>query len=204
MNIKQVNFNKMDGLIPAVIQDVASKSILMVGFMNYEALEKTIETKKVTFFSRTKNRLWQKGEESGNTLDYISSELDCDDDTILIQAKPSGPTCHTGEYSCFRSQEKSINDLSELSALIESRKAQMPNTSYTAELFSEGLEKIIAKVEEESAEVIQAARIETKQRLAEESADLIYHMLVLLAEKEVKFDKVLEVLKQRRKTKGEQ
>ncbi len=201
MNIDIVDFEKMNGLIPAVVQDTKSKSVLMVGFMSRGALEQTIKTKKVTFFSRTKNRLWQKGEESGNILEYVSSELDCDKDTILIQANSSGPTCHTGEYSCFASQVDITDSLGELSRLIEERKALMPTDSYTIEFFTKGLEKIIAKVEEESAEVVQAARIETKQRLAEESGDLIYHLLVLLAEKDVAFDKVLDALKQRNKRK---
>jgi phosphoribosyl-ATP pyrophosphohydrolase/phosphoribosyl-AMP cyclohydrolase len=193
----KIDFEKLSGIVPAVVQDSKTKAVLMVGFMNKEALRKTISSNKVTFFSRTKKRLWQKGEESGNTLELLGIEKDCDNDTLLIQARPTGPTCHTGGYSCFANQTKQQDFLAELSGLISKRKIDLPKESYTASLFEEGMEKIIAKVKEESDEVIVAAREESDARLAEESGDLIYHLLILLAERNVDYDDVISVLKKR-------
>ena len=197
INTKDIDFSKLDGLVPAVIQDAQTGAVLMVGFMNDEAYEKTQADEKVTFFSRSKKRLWQKGEESGHYLGVVSIELDCDRDTLLIKANPAGPTCHTGKYSCFDSQAENYDFLQDLSNLITQRKNELPEGSYTTSLFNEGLDQIKAKVEEESAEVVQAATNETNQRLAEESGDLIYHLLVLLAEKGVDYSDVISVLKKR-------
>jgi phosphoribosyl-ATP pyrophosphohydrolase/phosphoribosyl-AMP cyclohydrolase len=194
-NPTKLNFSKLNGLIPAVIQDADSKAVLMVGFMNEEALKKTITDKKVTFWSRTKKRLWQKGEESGNYLNVESISSDCDNDSLLIMAKPVGPTCHTGESSCFEGVKKeNLGFLKILFDLIKDRKEKMPESSYTTQLFSEGLGKILAKVEEESDEVINAAKNETKQRLSEESGDLLYHLFVLLVEKGIDIEDLIKVL----------
>ena len=171
--------------------------VLMLGFMNEEAYQKTIKTKKVTFWSRSRKCLWQKGETSGNYLKVVDIKIDCDQDTLLIAAEPQGPTCHTGQYSCFDKKSQNITFLNELFALIKDRKKNMPKKSYTTTLFREGLDKICAKVEEESEEVIRAAKSETKQRLIEESSDLLYHLFVLLAQKEVDLDEVITELAKR-------
>lgn len=197
MKIEKIDFSKLGGIVPAVVQDADTKAVLMVGFMNEEAVNKTIEDSKVTFYSRSKKRLWQKGEESGNFLEFVSIELDCDNDTLLVQARPAGPTCHKGSYSCFQSQINTNDFVAELFSLIKQRQSELPEGSYTTSLFNDGIEKIVAKVQEESGEVIQAASNETKERLAEESADLIYHLLVLLAEKDVDYSDVIRVLRKR-------
>lgn len=197
-NPNKLDFSKLNGLIPAVIQDADTKAILMVGFMSEEALDKTLADKKVTFWSRTKKRLWQKGEESGNYLSVESISSDCDQDSLLIIAKPAGPTCHTGKYSCFKGIEKeNLGFLRFLFNLIKNRKEKMPEDSYTTQLFTEGLGKILEKVDEESGEVINAANNESKQRLIEESGDLLYHLFVLLVEKGVEFENVIEELAKR-------
>ncbi|MBI5414161.1 bifunctional phosphoribosyl-AMP cyclohydrolase/phosphoribosyl-ATP diphosphatase HisIE [Candidatus Peregrinibacteria bacterium] len=192
------DFSKNSGLLPAIIQDSVTREVLMLGYMNREALEKSFETKKVWFFSRSKNRLWMKGEESGNILEFQDAKLDCDNDTILIQAIPKGPTCHTGTSSCFGENKKSnIFFLEYLFELLQDRKKKLPKNSYTAELFQSGLKRICEKVEEESGEVIEAAKNETSQRIIEESADLIFHLLVLLSEKDITIQQVVEELKKR-------
>lgn len=198
LNINNIDFTKLNGLIPAIIQDAQTQQVLMLGFMNKKSLKKTIETNKIWFFSRSRNKLWMKGEESGNVLNLISIVSDCDNDTLLIQAKPYGPTCHTGEISCFGNQN-SINILLKLFKLINDRKATMPKGSYTTSLFKDGLNKICDKIEEESLEVIKAAKKETKQRLIEESCDLIYHLMVLLANEGVELTEVFGELGKRRK-----
>jgi phosphoribosyl-AMP cyclohydrolase / phosphoribosyl-ATP pyrophosphohydrolase len=195
--IMTIDFKKMGGLVPAVIQDVDSREVLMVGFMNQVALDKTQETGKVTFWSRTKERLWQKGETSGNVLNVVSIKEDCDQDTLLILATPNGPTCHTGERTCFGDNDRGIGFLGALAEVVTDRKKNMPEDSYTTSLFKDGLSQILAKVEEESEEVIRAAREETPQRLAEESGDLLYHLLVLLEEKSVDLNAVMDVLQSR-------
>ena len=209
LNIEKLDFTKCDGLLPAVIQDSDTKAVLMLGFMNEEASKKTIKDGRVTFYSRTKKRLWQKGETSGNFLNVVSISQDCDNDTLLIMVKPVGPTCHTGDYSCFEGIEKEKKTLDENSSncdfaffkvlfnLIEQRKREMPEGSYTTSLFKDGLDQILAKVEEESDEVIEAAKNETKLRLIEESCDLLYHMMVLLVEKDVGLADIVEELEKR-------
>jgi phosphoribosyl-AMP cyclohydrolase / phosphoribosyl-ATP pyrophosphohydrolase len=195
----KLNFEKLDGLIPAIVQDSSTMQVLMLGFMNEEAYQKTIKSRKVTFYSRTKKRLWQKGETSGNYLKAIELKKDCDSDSLLILAEPKGPTCHTGSYSCFGKKEDNMTFLNELFALIKDRKEKRPKRSYTTSLFEKGLDEIVKKVAEESVEVIVAAKSETKIRLIEESGDLLYHLLVLLVEKEVNLDKVIAELIQRHK-----
>ena len=200
LNIGQLDFDKLGGIIPAIIQDAETKTVLMLGFMDKEALNKTIKNKKVTFWSRTKKRLWEKGESSGNTLEIISIATDCDNDTLLILVRPQGPTCHTGEYSCFGIEKQGgLEFLQELYDLIATRKKELPKNSYTTSLFSLGLQKILEKVEEESGEVLQAAKKESRTRLVEESADLLYHLFVLLVQKKIFLNDIIQELQRRKK-----
>lgn len=199
-NIKQLKFQKMGGIIPVIIQDVKTKDILMLGFMNEEALEKTLRNKRVVFWSREKKRLWEKGETSGNALEVFSITADCDNDTLLILSKPKGPTCHTGAYSCFGVKNQGeLEFLQELYDLLVERKKELPKNSYTTLLFKRGLAKILEKVKEESGEVLVAAEKESRKRLVEESADLLYHLFVLLVEKNIPLKDVVKELKSRRK-----
>lgn len=190
----KLNFEKLGGLIPAIVQDSETMQILMLGFMDKEAYELTKKTGKVTFWSRTRKKIWQKGETSGNFLKVIDIKIDCDNDSLLIAAKPKGPTCHKGTYSCFGDKKVNAIFLEQLFNLIKDRKKKRPKNSYTTSLFDEGLNEIVKKVGEESVEVIIAAKSETKKRLIEESSDLLYHLLVLLAEKKVEFDEVIKEL----------
>lgn len=200
--IKTINWDKMSALVPAIIQDVNTNNILMIGFVNKESLEKTIETGKVWFFSRTKNRLWLKGEESKNYLNVEDILLDCDSDSLLIKVIPAGPTCHTGNYSCFNETPKyNLEFLSKLYSLIESRKKELPKNSYTTILFEEGLDRIVQKVGEEATEVVIASKNESKQRLIEESSDLLYHLMVLLVEKNISLGEIVSELKKRHEVK---
>jgi phosphoribosyl-ATP pyrophosphohydrolase/phosphoribosyl-AMP cyclohydrolase len=169
----------------------------MVGFMNEEAFEKTKQDQRVTFWSRTKGRLWQKGEESGHFLNVVEMSLDCDEDTLLILAKPEGPTCHTGARSCFSLQSRGIGFLGYLFGLIESRRLERPKGAYTTALFEGGLPAISAKVEEEAEEVVRAAREETDRRVAEEASDVLYHLWVLLAVRNISLKDVVDVLEER-------
>lgn len=190
-----------NGLIPAIIQDNETKTVLMLGYMNQEAIDKTLETKKVTFFSRSKNRLWTKGEESGNFLELVSIQNDCDQDTLLIKVKPAGPTCHTGTDTCW--QEKNENDfvfLTTLEAVIEDRKNNFnADKSYVASLFDKGINKIAQKVGEEAVEVVIEAKDNNDNLFLNESADLLFHYLILLQAKGFKLDDVIKVLKERTK-----
>ncbi|HLX12308.1 MAG TPA: bifunctional phosphoribosyl-AMP cyclohydrolase/phosphoribosyl-ATP diphosphatase HisIE [Bacteroidota bacterium] len=207
-NIDKINFSKLNGLVPAVIQDSADGSVLMLGFMNREALQKTLAEKQVVFWSRSKQRLWKKGETSGNFLDVQSIALDCDGDALLISAKPHGPTCHTGERSCFGSRPSPPAPLptgergdaiAELASVIHERKMTMPEDSYTAKLFRKGISRIAQKVGEEAVELAIAAQYPDKQRCIEESADLLYHLLVLLEEKGIGLSDVYTELNSRKK-----
>jgi phosphoribosyl-AMP cyclohydrolase / phosphoribosyl-ATP pyrophosphohydrolase len=197
--IDTVNFDKLQGLVPAIIQDSKTHQVLMLGFMDREALEKTIREKRVTFRSRTRQSLWQKGETSGNYLELVSIQTDCDKDTLLVKVRPTGPVCHTGMHTCFQEENmKSDADiLSQLESVILQRKASMPEKSYTASLLKSGLVTITQKVGEEAVEAIIAALAQTPDRLREESADLLYHLLVLLAAKNITLDDVLTELKKR-------
>ncbi len=172
-----LDWKKTNGLIPTIIQDSSTGEVYMLGYMNEESLKKTEETGYVWFYSRSKARLWQKGETSGNTLVVKEISADCDNDSLLILVEPGGPVCHTGKASCFGVTYKNI--FANLYKVLESRKNEMPKDSYTTSLLSEGNSKICAKIDEEAAEVINAAQNETKQRLIEESMDLIYHLFVL-------------------------
>jgi len=196
----KLDFTKLDGLVPAVIQDPRTGKVLMVGFMNEEAYQKTIELQKITFFSRTKNRLWTKGEESGNFLNVKEILVDCDNDTLLIKAIPVGPTCHTGADTCFN--EKNTGGLfwlKELQDLIDSRKAEMPEGSYTTKLFSKGINKVAQKVGEEAVELVIEAKDDNDDLFLNEAADLMFHLTVLLTAKGKRLEDVVEILEQRHK-----
>jgi len=187
--LSKLDWKKGNGLLPAIIQHAKTRQVLMLGFMNEEALAKTLKTKKVWFYSRTKKRLWMKGETSKHILRVVDVKVDCDNDTLLISAIPNGPTCHTGAISCFDQDGKTFA-LADLFEVIESRKKANPKDSYTAYLFSKGLAKICAKVKEESGEVIKAATRETRKRLIEESVDVLYHLFVLLSHKKIGLEEI--------------
>ena len=195
--MKNLNFTKLNNLIPAIIQDYETKQVLMLGFMNEEAYKKTLETKRVTFWSRTKKRLWTKGEESGNYLDVVEIKTDCDDDTLLILAKPVGNICHKDIYSCFGKKEENVLFLEELYDVISQRKKSKSQNSYVYSLFQKGLDKIAQKVGEEATEVVIAAKNEKKKEFVSESADLIFHLLVLLNAKGVKIKDIVKELERR-------
>jgi phosphoribosyl-ATP pyrophosphohydrolase/phosphoribosyl-AMP cyclohydrolase len=190
------DFKKGDGLVPAIIQDVRTKDVLMLGYMNEEAYEQTKEKGLVTFFSRSKNRLWTKGESSGNHLKFISAKLDCDRDTLLIQAIPTGPVCHTGSETCFGERsEKGF--LYQLESIIEERKNHPSEGSYTSSLFAKGINKIAQKVGEEAVELVIEAKDDNEELLKNEAADLMYHFLILLRAKGLNFSDIEDVLKER-------
>ena len=196
----KIDFSKTNNkLIPAIIQDDETKSVLMLGYMNKDSIDKTKKTKKVTFYSRSKKRLWTKGEESGNYLNFISMKIDCDNDTLLIKAKPDGPTCHEGFDTCWKENNYiSYGFLSDLEKVIEDRYNDINNRkSYISSLFKEGINKIAQKVGEEAVETIIEAKNNEKERFLNESADLLFHLLILLKAKGVKFDDVISVLKSR-------
>lgn len=194
----ELDFEKMNGLIPAIIQDNYTQKVLMLGFMNKEAYEKTMETGKVTFFSRTKNRLWTKGEESGNFLHVVSVKADCDNDTLLIMAHPEGPVCHKGTDTCWGDKnEQDIMFLKELQDFIDRRRQEMPEKSYTTSLFNSGVNKMAQKVGEEAVETILEACNGTDERLIYEGADLLYHLIVLLTYKGYRIEDLARELKER-------
>ena len=187
-------------LTPAIVQDIDTRQVLMLGYMNEEALQKTVQTKKVTFFSRSKNRLWMKGETSGHTLEFVEALSDCDNDALLILAKPNGPTCHQGTQSCFANDDRvGIGFLQKLSLVINERYQNRPEGSYTTKLFEKGIDRIAQKVGEEAVETVLAAKNEATQPLLEEVSDLLYHLLILLRVKGVKLEQVIEVLSSRHK-----
>lgn len=197
--IDTLNFDKMNGLIPAVIQDANNSSVLMIGFMNREALHRTISEKLVTFWSRTKNRIWQKGETSGNFIDVVSIHSDCDGDSVLIKGIPRGPVCHQGTFSCFSGEPDTtpVPVIQELEKVIQLRKEQMPEGSYTAKLLKQGIHQIGKKVGEEAIELALAAQYPDNGPVLEEAADLIYHILVLLASRQLSFSQVENRLQSR-------
>lgn len=198
----KVDFTKnTDGLVPAIVQDNETKSVLMLGYMNQEALNKTLETNKVTFFSRTKNRLWTKGEESGNFLELVSLKKDCDNDTLLIKVKPIGPTCHTGSDTCWQeANNQEFGFLSKLENTIKERKENANSeNSYVASLFAKGINKIVQKVGEEAVEVVIEAKDSNNDLFLNESADLLFHYLILLQAKGFQLNDVVKVLQSREK-----
>lgn len=194
----KLDFEKMNGLVPAIIQDNYTQKVLMLGFMNKEAYQKTVETGKVTFFSRTKNRLWTKGEESGNFLNVVEIKADCDQDTLLIKVHPEGPVCHTGTDTCWgETNSQDIMFLKELQDFICQRHAEMPEKSYTTTLFKSGVNKMAQKVGEEAVETVIEACNGTDERLIYEGADLLYHLIVLLTSKGYRIEDLARELKER-------
>ena len=193
-----IDFEKSGGLVPAIVQDALTMQVLMLGYMNQEALDKTIAEGKVTFFSRSKQRLWTKGEESGHFLFVDEILTDCDNDTILVKAFPQGPTCHTGSYSCFGNKLPK-GFLYELENVIEQRIADKPENSYTSKLFSRGVNKVAQKVGEEAVELVIEAKDDNLVLFKNEAADLLYHFLILMKTKNLKLQDIEEILVERHK-----
>ena len=193
MNLDNIDWDKVNGLVPAIVQDFKSSQVLMLGYMNKEALENTINTNFVHFYSRTKKRLWKKGETSGNVLLLNGIQLDCDRDTLLIKASNEGPTCHLGQFSCFGEEEFNI---SKLEKIIESRLDNPSEESYTSSLFKKGIKEIAKKVTEEAGEVSISA-VSNDGRVIEESADLLFHLLVLLKNQNISIENIIEELEKR-------
>lgn len=194
-----IDFDKMNGLVPAIIQDAVTKNVLMLGFMNREAYQKTIETRKVTFWSRTRQCLWTKGETSGHFLHLVSIQADCDHDTLLVKVHPDGPTCHKGTDTCW-GEDNQLNPilfLSELQDFINRRHAEMPEGSYTTSLFKKGVNKIAQKVGEEAVETVIEATNGTPANLVYEGSDLLYHLIVLLADKGLRIEDLAAELAKR-------
>jgi phosphoribosyl-ATP pyrophosphohydrolase/phosphoribosyl-AMP cyclohydrolase len=197
LDAETLAWDKQDGLLPAVLQDADTRRVLMVGYMNREALQVTLDSGNVTFFSRSKQRLWTKGESSGNVLEMVAIEADCDRDTLLVQARPRGPTCHLGTTSCFPSAPGDV--LGALQALIRTRDAERPPGSYTTKLFESGIKRIAQKVGEEGLETALAAVVEEDGPLLGEAADLLYHLVVLLQARGLSLADALKVLEQRQR-----
>ena len=199
-NSNKLAWDKMDNLLPAIVQDALSGKVLMQGYMDQDALAKTLETGKVTFFSRSKQRLWTKGETSGNTLDLVSVACDCDQDSLLVLAKPNGPTCHTGVESCwFDGNTPAFTFLADLERVLAARKDADPKSSYTASLYNKGIKRIAQKVGEEGVETALAATVHDKEELKNEAADLLYHLTVLLQASDMSLNDALDVLRDRHK-----
>lgn len=195
--INNLNFEKVNGLMPCIIQDEATRKVLMLGYMNEEALEKTQTENRVTFFSRTKNRLWTKGETSGNFLNVKNISVDCDNDTLLIKVDPVGEVCHTGSDTCFDENNEGDAFLFQLEKVIQDRKNNPSDKSYTSSLFQKGINKIAQKVGEEAVEIVIEAKDENDDLFLGEAADLMYHYLVLLVAKNKNLENVIEVLRNR-------
>ena len=195
----KIDFEKMDGLVPAIIQDATTKNVLMLGFMNEEAYKKTIETGHVTFWSRSRQTLWTKGETSGHFLNLVSIKNDCDNDTLLVRVNPVGPTCHTGTDTCWGEDNETspILFLTELQDFIDKRKKEMPEGSYTTSLFNKGINKISQKVGEEALETVIEATNGTDEHLVYEASDLLYHLLVMLTAKGLRIEDVAAELQKR-------
>ena len=196
MDISTLDFKKSNGIIPCIVQDAGTRNVLMLGYMNEPALQKTLQEKRLTFFSRSKQRLWTKGETSGNYLKLVSSEQDCDNDTLLIQTQPAGPVCHTGAGTCF-GKKNEAEGLAFLEQAIQDRKKNRKTGSYTNSLLDAGINKVAQKVGEEAIELVIEAKDNNKELFLNEAADLMYHYLVLLAAKGHQLDDVVAVLKQR-------
>jgi phosphoribosyl-ATP pyrophosphohydrolase/phosphoribosyl-AMP cyclohydrolase len=195
---RRADWEKGGGLLPAIIQHARTGQVLMLGYMNEDAAARTVETGRVTFYSRSKQRLWTKGETSGNHLVYCEAAIDCDRDTILVQALPVGPACHTGSRTCFTDTlPATVGFLAYLDGLVKQRRADMPEASYTTSLFAEGPSRIAQKVGEEGVELALARMKDDRAEIANEAADLLYHMLVLLADADMSLDDALDVLRHR-------
>lgn len=196
----ELDFEKLGGLIPAIIQDVNTCKVLMLGFMNQEAYEETVSSGKVTFFSRTRNRVWMKGESSGNTLQVVSILNDCDNDTLLIKVIPSGPVCHTGKDTCFgEKNEEDIMFFKYLQNFIERRRQEMPEGSYTTSLFQKGVNRMAQKVGEEAVETVIEATNGTEEGFIYEASDMLYHLIVLMTSKGIRMEDLAKELKKRHK-----
>ncbi|MEK4566175.1 bifunctional phosphoribosyl-AMP cyclohydrolase/phosphoribosyl-ATP diphosphatase HisIE [Alkalihalobacillus sp. FSL R5-0424] len=206
MNLESIQYD-VKGLVPAIVQDAASKEVLTLAYMNEESLTKSLETRETWFYSRSRQELWHKGETSGNTQKIQDIRYDCDKDALLVLVTPEGPACHKGAYTCFSSsldeQEVAVSEtssmaiLTELERIIAEREAERPEGAYTTYLFEKGVDKILKKVGEESAEVIIAAKNRDREELTNEAADLLYHLFVLLREQKVSFGEVTDILKER-------
>ena len=200
-DIDKLDFKKGDGLIPAIVQDAMTGAVLMLGYMNREALLATFERKRLVFFSRSKQRLWEKGETSGNTLDLAEVRADCDSDTLLVTALPRGPACHKGSITCFgdepATRAQAVAFLGELETIIEQRLVDKPEGSYTARLYAQGPKRIAQKVGEEGVELALAGVVEDDDKVIEETADLLFHMLVLLKSRGISLERVVTELKRR-------
>ena len=194
-----VDFQKSEGLVPAIVQDYATEKVLMLGYLNREALDKTLEEGIVTFYSRSKNRLWTKGETSNNFLHLVSIAVDCDQDTLLIKARPDGPTCHTGADTCWNESNKSIDFLRQLENVIRQRRDQPDESSYTASLFKRGINKIAQKVGEEAVDLVIEAKDDNADLFLNEAADLLFHYLILLSAKGYELGDVVKILEGRHK-----
>ena len=198
--ITAINWEKVDNLLPVIVQDSFNGQVLMLGYMNQEALDTTLASMKVTFFSRTKNRLWTKGETSGDFLHVKDMAIDCDKDTLLVMAQPAGPTCHLGTQSCFAdSKGFDLDFISQLNQVIDARYIDRDESSYTASLFNRGVKRMAQKVGEEGVEVALAAATDDRDELINESSDLLYHLLVLLRGKEVLLTEIMDNLRSRHK-----
>jgi len=196
----KIHFDKNTGLVPAIIQDHETKNVLMLGYMNQASFDKTLETKKITFYSRSKKRLWTKGEESGNFLHLVSIENDCDNDTLLVSVNPQGPTCHKGTDTCWAADNiQNFGFLTSLENVIQDRKENGQVDSYVSSLFKKGINKIAQKVGEEAVEVVIEAKDDDDTLFVNESADLLFHYLILLQAKGFKLNDIVEVLKSRHK-----
>lgn len=195
----EIDFEKLGGLVPAIIQDATTKNVLMLGFMNEQAYHKTIETGKVTFWSRTRNCLWTKGETSGNFLNLVSIQNDCDNDTLLVKVNPIGPTCHKGTDTCWgeTNEANPLLFLTELQNFIEKRHQEMPEGSYTTKLFKDGVNKMAQKVGEEALETVIEATNGTNEKLIYEASDMMYHLIVLLTSKELRIEDIAQELHKR-------
>lgn len=199
-NSSELAWEKMENLLPAIVQDAVTGKVLMQGYMNKEALAVTLDTQKVTFYSRSKSRLWQKGETSGNTLDVVQVGSDCDNDSLLILANPNGPTCHTGKESCwFDNDVANFTFLADLEKVLAERKHADPDSSYTASLYAKGIKRIAQKVGEEGVETALAATVHDKEELQNEAADLLYHLTVLLQASDMSLSDAIAVLRSRHK-----
>jgi len=197
IEISDIDFSKNDGLVPAIIQDARTNKVLMLGYMDAAALEKTQAEQRVTFFSRSKQRLWTKGETSENYLNLVNIQLDCDNDTLLIKVNPDGPTCHQGTDTCWGDENESDEFIYHLERVIQHRKANPTKKSYTSSLFQKGINKVAQKVGEEAVELVIEAKDDDKALFLGEAADLLYHYLVLLAAKDYQLSEVVDVLRKR-------
>lgn len=199
-NISEINFDKGEGLIPAIVQEVDSREVLMLGYMNAGSILETLEQGRVTFYSRSKERLWTKGESSGHFLTFKEAYLDCDADTLLIMAKPNGPVCHTGQRTCFDQPVEAEFDLKQLERIVLDRKNNPKEGSYTNHLFDKGINKVAQKVGEEAVELVIESKDANDNLFRDEAADLLYHFSVLLAAKNISLDEVYTVLEKRHRT----